>query len=458
VFYQVFPDRFANGDPSNDPPNVRPWESPPQAWGWHGGDLRGIRQRLDYLQDLGVAAIYSNPIFEAPSNHRYNTSDYFRIDRWLGDNAEFDALLAEVHRRGMRLVLDGVFNHSGRGFFAFQDLLENAEHAAHRDWYHVRRFPLDAYGPGPALNYVGWWNLKGLPKFNTAHRPVREYLLRVARHWIERGVDGWRLDVPNEIDDDGFWAEFRATVKGANPDAYLVGEIWEADSRWVGDAHFDGLMLYPLRKLLLSFLAEASISPTEFLAGLTRLTSPFPAEFQASQLLLLGSHDTERIRTALQGRAEAVRLAALILFTLPGAPCIYYGDEIGLEGESDPACRAAFPWREEAWDRDTRDHFQRLVRLRKSVAGLRETGIRPILAEDSDGVLAFERGEGEHAAVVVVNRADAEGEVRLPAVGLLARPVSDLTDVWGGAQLAPSDGGLTLRLPPHGGAVISSSG
>ena len=208
VFYQIFPDRFANGDPHNDPGYLEPWGAPPTQHGFQGGDLRGIINQLDYLIDLGVNALYLNPIFLANSTHRYNTVDYYRIDPRLGTMADFRALLDAAHTNHMRVVLDGVFNHCGRGFFAFNDLLENQAHSVYRDWYHVKRYPVDAYSPGDADSYLGWWGLKSLPKFNTSNPEVRKYLLGVARYWIDQGTDGWRLDVPNEIDDDNFWHEF----------------------------------------------------------------------------------------------------------------------------------------------------------------------------------------------------------------------------------------------------------
>ncbi len=181
VFYQIFPDRFANGDASNDPRGVQPWGAPPTIWGFQGGDLRGVLEHLDYLSDLGINALLFNPIFQASSNHRYNTTDYFRIDPRLGTQDDFRALLDAVHQRGMRMVLDGVFNHCGRGFFAFYDLLENESHSPYVDWFHVKRFPLHAYGAGEAENYLAWWKFKSLPKFNTGNPKVREYLLSVAR-------------------------------------------------------------------------------------------------------------------------------------------------------------------------------------------------------------------------------------------------------------------------------------
>ena len=234
LFYQIFPDRFANGDADNDPPNVQPWGALPTLSGFQGGDLRGIKQRLDYLLDLGINAIYLNPIFLSPANHRYNTSDYYTIDPRLGNLQDFHALINAAHARGIRVVLDGVFNHCSRGFFAFTDLLENGSESAYLNWFHVKKFPLNAYQPGKARQYSTWWGYKSMPKFNTDNPAVRRYILDVARYWIEQGADGWRLDVPNEIDDDAFWAEFRQVVKSANPEACLIGEIWTADpAGWV---------------------------------------------------------------------------------------------------------------------------------------------------------------------------------------------------------------------------------
>ena len=254
VFYQIFPDRFANGDSTNDPVNMEKWGSPPTAWGFQGGDLRGIIQHFDYLLDLGINAIYLNPIFLSPANHRYHTSDYYKIDPRLGSMLDFHALIDLVHRNNVRIVLDGVFNHCSRGFFAFNDVLENNQHSSYKDWFIIHRFPLDAYSPGEATHYDAWWNIKALPKFNTNNPEVRNYLFGVARYWVERGIDGWRLDVPNEIDDDSFWAEFRQVVKSTNRDACLIGEIWTADRRWANDTHFDGLMHYPIREALIKSL------------------------------------------------------------------------------------------------------------------------------------------------------------------------------------------------------------
>jgi cyclomaltodextrinase / maltogenic alpha-amylase / neopullulanase len=453
VFYQIFPDRFANGDPSNDPPNVDPWGAPPTLWGYQGGDLRGILQRLDYLQDLGATALYLNPIFHAGANHRYNTIDYNRIDPRLGTESDFDALVEAVHRRGMRVILDGVFNHSGRGFHAFVDLLENEQHSAYRDWYHIKGFPLDAYGPGKAERYEAWWGIKDLPKFNTDNPQVRRYLLGVARRWIERGADGWRLDVPNEIDDDAFWSEFRHVVKTANPEAYLLGEIWTVDPRWVGPAHFDGLMNYPVREALLEFLVAGQLRPSEFAQRLESILAAYSPDHLRAHYLPLGSHDTPRLRTVCPDDRRLRQLLS-IQFALPGAPGIYYGDEIGLEGEKDPDCRRAFPWDPSAWDADLRARVRRLAQSRRTEPALCRGDYQPLSVDDRRGLLAFARKTPEREARFVLNASDAKQSLMLPDGGVGWLEGNVVRDVVGERTWRLGAGGLHLELEPHGSALL----
>jgi glycosidase len=454
IFYQIFPDRFANGDPGNDPPNLQSWGAPPTGWGFQGGDLRGIIQHLDYLQDLGVDALYLNPIFQATSNHRYNTTDYFRIDPKLGQLSDFKELLDLAHRQGMRIILDGVFNHCGRGFFAFDDLMENEEHSPYLDWFHVRRFPLEAYGPGNAQNYVGWWNLKSLPKFNTNNPLVRQYLLGVAEYWIEQGADGWRLDVPNEIDDDSFWAEFESVVKRANSEAYLVGEIWDVNPRWVSPGHFDGLMNYPFRVAVLDLMNGSASAASGFGERLESIVQAYPWENALSHLVPIGTHDTERIRTVLGRATPKVRLAFLLQFCYPGVPCVYYGDEIGLEGGKDPASRAAFPWEEAKWDRETRGLVQKLAALRRLLPQLRRGEYKRLFEDDQTGTCAFARVLGAQTAIIVVNTSRATRNVRLRTAehGLELGPV--LIDGLRGGEIGLRDGVLELKLAPYAGVLL----
>jgi len=456
VFYQIFPDRFANGDRSNDPPNVQPWGARPTTDGFQGGDLRGVIRRFDYLLDLGVSALYFTPIFQATSNHRYNTTDYYRIDPRLGRREDFDELLEIAHRNGVRVILDAVLNHSGRGFFAFQDLLENQAHSPYRDWYHVRRFPLDAYGEGEAENYAAWWGFRSLPKFNTGNPQVREFLLGVGKYWIEAGADGWRLDVPNEIDDDSFWAEFRERVKSANPQAYLVGEIWDVNPRWVGPRHFDGLMNYPLRSALLEWVAEAKRATTDLATGIESLLTAYPSEHVFASYLPLGSHDTARVRTLCGGEARKVRLMALIQFGLPGAPAVFYGDEVGLEGGKDPDSRRAFPWNEAEWEPGLRDHYLRLIGLRRKLEPLRRGEYLRLLADDAAGVYAFARKTAAQAAIVVANASGSTRLVELPVSAVGWAEGTPTQDELHGTPRTVTAGAVRLRLPPFEGTIITA--
>jgi glycosidase len=413
VFYQIFPDRFANGDANNDPANVMLWDSRPSLNGYFGGDLAGIQKRLDYLVDLGVNALYLNPIFQSAAPHRYHITDYYRIDPKLGTMQDFLNLLDEVHRRGMRLVLDGVFNHCGRGFFAFNDVLENQAESPYKDWFHIKRFPVDAFSPGEAEDYLAWWNIKSLPKFNTSNPEVRRYLLDVARYWIEQGIDGWRLDVPNEIDDDHFWAAFRQVVRNTNPEAALIGEIWEINPRWVGDGHFDGLMNYPVRDAVLDLL-KGRTGVVQFADLLDQVVNAYPWEHTLAMYNTLGTHDTKRVRTSLDGDLRRVGLAFIFLIAYPGVPAVYYGDEIGMEGDKDPDSRRTFPWTEELWDTDLRELVKRLIAERKHSKALQSGTYQRVWMDESRGGFAFLRCAGEEQVMVIMNSGDTHMTAAIP--------------------------------------------
>jgi len=453
IFYQIFPDRFANGDPSNDPPNVVPWGSQPTVWNFMGGDLRGVIQRFDYLLDLGVTAIYFNPIFLATSNHRYNIGDYYRIDPKLGDMADFHALLEVAHRNDVRVILDGVFNHCGRGFFAFNDVLDNGEHSPYRDWFHINGFPVDAYSPGDAKDFAAWWNFKSLPKFNTNNPAVRKYLFEVARYWIEQGADGWRLDVPNEIADDTFWAEFRHAVKSVNREAYLVGEIWEADPRWVGEGHFDGLMNYPVRAALLKLL-QGGDTADDFAATVEGLLRRYPRENVYAMYVPLGSHDTERLMTLLEGDLAKARLAFAFLFAHPGAPAILYGDEIGMQGGKDPDCRGAFPWQRGNGNEELRAWVKRLISLRKRLACLRRGDYQQILLDKDRCIYAFARALGDESVLIVLNAGASKRHLRLPVKSLGWGDGRILSNLLGSEEYIVSGDELVATLPPWSSAWI----
>ncbi len=456
IFYQIFPDRFYNGNPDNDPSYLQPWGSAPTSWGFQGGDLQGILQKFDYLLDLGITAIYLNPIFQATSTHRYNTTDYYKIDDKLGNMDNFHALVDHAHRNQVRIILDGVFNHCGRGFFAFNDILENQEYSVYQDWFHIKKFPVNAYSRGDFEDYLGWWKMKSLPKFNTANPKVRQYIMEVARYWIEQGADGWRLDVPNEIDDDGFWMEFRQVVKSINPDAYILGEIWSPDKRWVGEGHFDGLMDYPIMEALVGLLATNALTINKFAEKVEGLTSYYPIENVYSMYIPLGSHDTERILTRMGNNVDKTKLAYLFQFAYPGAPAIYYGDEIGLTGGKDPGCRGAFTWDTHQWNTELHSYIKKLVELRKSHQALRRgTYSRMENLNNSSCYACIRKSENEEI-LLVMNASERELQLRLNTNECGwedGRIICNLLDL--SQKFYISNSSIELNLPAWGGLWLA---
>ncbi len=430
VFYQIFPDRFAASGSVEKPGALEPWDAPPTPHGFKGGDLAGIAEKLGYLADLGITALYLTPIFQSASNHRYHTHDYYQVDPLLGGRPAFDRLLREAHAAGIRVVLDGVFNHASRGFFPFNHVLETGRQSPYRDWFHVKGYPLHAYEGTP--NYACWWNLPALPTFNHSNPVVRAYLLDVARYWIEQGVDGWRLDVASEIREPGFWQEFRRVVKRANPDAYITGEIAGDASPWLAGDQFDGVMNYLAAYPCWSFFGgdrfdrglvkqwethgkEFFVKDARGFADVvTGLLSRYPRPAVAAQLNLLDSHDTARFVT-VAGGTDALRLAVLFQMTYPGAPCVYYGDEIGMPGRNDPDCRRAFPWDGSRWDNQLLSWYRSCIRLRREHPALR-TGTWEILDADR-GVVSYTRTLADDRVIVLLNSSPEPRavDIRAPA-------------------------------------------
>ncbi len=455
IFYQIFPDRFAKSGTNHAQPHFQPWGTEPTTRGFQGGNLRGVIEKFDYLLDLGINALYFTPIFQSAANHRYHPNDYYKIDHILGSNEDFKALLEAAHANGVKVVVDGVFNHTGRGFFAFNSILEVEDQSPYKDWYRVKKFPLEAFSEGKAENFEAWWDMKELPEFNTDNPEVRRYIMEVARYWIEQGIDGWRLDVPGEIDDDAFWGEFRAVVKTANPDAYILGEIWEADPRWVGDGHFDGLMNYPVREAVLDFL-NGKINADKFAHQVESLFDVYQRQHLYAMYVPLGSHDVPRMRTELGGDLDKVKLAFLYQFAYPGAPAIYYGDEIGMEGGKDPQNRRAFPWDQEQWDHDLRAWVQKLIAIRKRTPVLRRGDYARLKTHNDDVCYAFARTLGEEKVVVVMNASGQEHEVH-PAVQSIGWTDGQVVkDLLTNREYTVSGEKVSLKLPAHSGVWLSA--
>ncbi len=470
VFYQIFPDRFAKSARVLKPNNLEPWDSPPTVEGYKGGDLLGVIEHLDHIQELGATAIYFTPIFQSACNHRYHTHDYYKVDPMLGGNAALGELIEECHRRDIRVVLDGVFNHASRGFFQFSDILENGPSAAWIDWFTVEGWPLSAYDGSRPANYVSWVGNRALPKFNTDNPQVREYIMQVGEFWIEQGIDGWRLDVPFEIHTPGFWEEFRERIKKLNPDAYIVGEVWTDSRQWLQGDQFDGVMNYLFTGPTIAYTAGPRVianevrdrsyetmpplSASAYADTIEALLELYPWKIQQTQLNLLDSHDTARLVSIAGGDQGTVRLATILLLTFPGAPSIYYGDEIGLPGNLDPDCRRTILWdRRDTWDMDMLAFHKRLIAARHAHPALRTGAFHRLYADDA--VYSYARTGGSSPVLVAVNADTAPRRVRIPVGPHLAEG-AELNPLYGTAGARVSDGTVEVELPARDGVVLVS--
>lgn len=473
VFYQIFPDRFAR---SKQPrkrflqnASWEAWDDMPTLQGYKGGDLWGVIEQLDYLQDLGVNAVYFTPIFQSASNHRYHTHDYYQVDPMLGGNPAFQELLDAAHKRDIKVVLDGVFNHSSRGFFFFHDVLENGPHSPWVDWFKIEGWPVSAYNGEYPANYVGWAGNRALPVFNHDNPEVREYIMEIAEYWIKFGIDGWRLDVPFEIKTPGFWQEFRDRVKAINPEAYIVGEVWGDSREWLDGTQFDGVMNYLFAAPTIAFAAgdrvdisqvqDRSYEPypplfaKEYGEKMENLLQFYPWEIQLTQLNLLASHDTARLISIAQGDKPSVELATVLLLTFPGAPSIYYGDEVGLPGKLDPDSRRGFPM-EAHWDIYVLKYHQKLIALRNKYPALRTGSYQILYAEGT--VYVFARILDNEELIVAVNVGTSEANTTFEVTALQSQP-SQL--VYGEVEFSWSESAekskqLTLSLPPRTACIL----
>lgn len=407
VWYQIFPERFANGDKSINPPGTLPWGSTaPTPTNFFGGDFQGIIDKLDYLVELGINGIYLTPIFKAASNHKYDTIDYLEIDPQFGDKKTFRRLIEACHDRGIRVMLDAVFNHSGFYFKPFQDVLKYQEKSKYKDWFHIWDFPVK---PGPRPNYDTFAFEKTMPKLNTSHPEVREYLLHVARYWIEEfDIDGWRLDVANEVD-HAFWREFRNVVKEVKPDVYILGEIWHDALSWLEGDQFDAVMNYPLTDEAIDFFIYNNQNAKMFSHKMADLLHMYPTNVHEVAFNLVGSHDTPRILTRAEGNLDKVKLLSLFQFSMMGTPCIYYGDEIGMVGGQDPGCRACMIWEEEQQNRDLFNFLKLLIQLRKAEPVFGNGGRFNVIKADSEAnYLVYEKYNTEKRIIFVMNNSDRE--------------------------------------------------
>ncbi len=493
VMYQIFPDRFAKADDRFGPPSEEGTPELPSGrilrndWGgepgwrpdedgeirnndYFGGNLRGIEQRLDRLKELGVTCLYLNPIFEAHSNHRYDTADYRKIDPLLGTEADFRRLCDTAARLGIRILLDGVFSHTGadsvyfnrEGRYPSPGACQSPE-SPYYSWYRFRRWPEE---------YDGWWGFVTLPEVQELDPSFMEFINGpdgVVAKWLAAGAAGWRLDVADELP-DGFLDALRSVARTAKPDAIVLGEVWEDASckeaygqrrRYLLGRQLDSVMNYPFRDAVLGFLRGGEAAA--FFRTVLDILEHYPPQVVRLLMNHIGTHDTERALTVLAGepagdrgrdwqaaqrlspdqRARGLRLmrlASALQYCLPGVPCVYYGDEVGMEGYRDPFNRGCYPWGQE--DPELLAWYRRLGRLRKVAEALKEGAFIPLAQTGS--ALCFERRDGGSALLCAVNRSDEEAAFSLP-------------EIWADRTVNLGDGqmeGDILHLPPLGCAIL----
>ena len=490
VTYQIFPDRFRRtGTPDvsgmvgrrwlheswDDQPVFRPDEDGQITnRDFFGGSLAGITEKLDYLQSLSVTTLYLNPIFEAASNHRYDTADYRAIDPLLGDEETFRTLCREAHKRGMRVMLDGVFNHTGSrsryfnadGFYPELGAAQSQD-SPYYDWYSFHPWPTD---------YDAWWGVKTLPAVNEQRPAYRQFIFKgedsVVRHWLRCGADGWRLDVADELPGD-FIAGIRRAIEDEKPDGYLLGEVWEDGSnkiaysqrrRYLLGRETHGLMNYPFRTALLRWLGGGDAA--EFRESMETLQANYPPAAFYGAMNFLGTHDTPRILTLLgadhvpaakeeraayapspaqlaRGRAK-LRLAGMLLYAFPGSPTLFYGDEAGMQGFEDPLNRGTYPWGRE--DVGLLDFFRALGRLRRERQSL-QTGTLTYVYAQGGGLVIAREHEGE-TTMAALNAGDEVLTLTLPWPGGMAE------DGLTGQRFLSVNGQLRVSLPPLDGVIL----
>ena len=366
VFYQIFIDRFRCGDREKDRAYInRSWGEIPDAKSFYGGDLKGVTEKLGYLSDLGITALYLTPVFSSPSNHKYDTVDYYRVDEMFGSAADLKELVQRAHERGMKVVLDAVFNHCSMLCAQFQDVLKKGRSSRYHDWFIIRGDKPDPQN----CNYECFAACSYMPKWNTSNEEVQDFLLNVALYWMrECGIDGWRLDVADEVSHD-FWRRFRKAVKRENPQAILIGESWHDANPWLRGDEFDGIMNYSFTKACIDYFAKGIRSVQSFCDRLNELLMRNTDQVNEMMLNLLDSHDTERFLTLAKENTAALRCALAVLFFFPGMPCVCYGTEIGMIGEYEPDSRRTFDWNEALWDKSLQETVRTLALLRREKIG-----------------------------------------------------------------------------------------
>ena len=420
IWYQIFPERFADGDAINNPQNSLPWGSEEDTiYKFYGGDLQGVIDHLDELAELGINGIYFTPIFESPSSHKYDTTNYFKIDPAFGTNELFGELMKKAHQRGIRVMLDAVFNHCGWFHPFWQDVVKHGRESRYYDCFFIERDPVINFdleeGKIPKLslddrgnlNYATFAFTPLMPKWNTDHPMVKEHLFGAIRYWTETyKVDGWRLDVSNEVP-HAFWREFRQMLKQINPEVYILGENWDNSYPWLLGDQFDGVMNYELTYPIWFLLGEPDhvkqkYDVVQYQEAINQLLANYPKHNLPVMYNLVDSHDTPRILSICGDNVDKVKLAYLLQFTFAGAPSVYYGSEVGLAGPEGHNRRCML-WDESQQDLDIRTFVKNLIELRKKYSVLSAVDLKWLLVDSEHQSFIFQKFDGERELIAIVN-------------------------------------------------------
>ena len=414
VWYQIFPERFCNKKASLPKKNILPWaEGSVTNDEFYGGDIPGITSKIGYLADLGITGIYLTPVFEASTTHKYDTTDYRKIDPAFGTEEDFRELVDTAHKAGIRIMLDGVFNHCGYYFPYWQDVLEKGPESAYWNWFMVNKWPFDQTDPWTYdKKYYSFHFTAFMPKLNTNNDEVAEYLTETCEYWIkEFGIDGLRLDVAHEISHK-FCRTLRSRLKALRPDFYILGEIWQDSMRWLRGDEFDSVMNYPFHNAVMDFFRDKETDSRNFQYRINKCYSMYMEQTNQVLFNLLDSHDTARLRTKLPDE-DSFFQALCILYTMPGSPCIFYGTEIAMEGGPDPDCRRCMPWDaiESGAYQETCDMVKALIRLRRQEPLCRCPGLVFSDPEPNSRVITYRRQEDNRSLTVCINAGSTCTEV-----------------------------------------------
>lgn len=406
VIYNIFPDSFATQKEYISLEETKKDYKGITTRGKLGGTIRGITENVVYLKELGVNAIYINPIFAAGEYHKYDLLDYFHIDPCFGTNEDFKKLVEVFHENGIRVIIDGVFNHCGWKFFAFEDVVKNGKNSKYKDWFYGLKFPvIRPDNPEDYPNYECFGYERLMPKLNLANPETIEYFCKVGRYWLEEfHIDGWRLDVASEVN-DGFWRKFYTEIKSVNQDAILIGEVWESANHWLDGTIFDSTMNYDFRRHCRRFFGEQSIDAFEFDSRVTDMRMRYRSQTVFAQLNLLDSHDVSRFLSLCENDKRRYKLAVLFQMTFPGMPSVFYGDEAGITGIAEEEYRQPMPWKKQD---ELFSFFQKMIAIRKKEEALRSGKYRTLQADKGSRLYVYERYLKESCIRVIMNMEEQE--------------------------------------------------